>query len=207
MRRNLKNSLDNSALIARLRRRLAPTLKASAAVPTETANVSSSKTAAVLIPLFEREDHVQVLYTRRSDLMPSHQGQVAFPGGRIDPADHDLIATALREAHEEVGIEPHKVEVIGRLPPAAAAASGYSVFPFVAKIDDAVSLRPDPREVAEIFSVPVDVLRDPGFRGSYKFKRGKHVAEFPAILYGGQVIWGLTLRITENLLELIYGGD
>ena len=156
--------------------------------------------AAVLVPLFEREGQLHVLYTRRSDRMLSHQGQVAFPGGKVDLADADLVATALREAHEEIGLHPHTVEIIGSLTTIDTLASGYSVAPFVGVIPEPITLRPNPREVAEIFSVPLNVLSDQRFRGNYKWQSG---GNYPAILYGDQTIWGLTLRITLSLLELL----
>lgn len=159
--------------------------------------------AAVLVPLFEREEQLHVLYTRRSERLASHQGQVAFPGGKADPADADLLATALREAHEEVGLSPQTVEVLGALTMLETTASGYSVAPFVGVIPDPVRLRPNPREVAEIFSVPLGVLRDPRFRSRYQWRRDGRTSDYPAILYGEQIIWGLTLRITLRLLELM----
>jgi len=156
--------------------------------------------AAVLVPLFEREEQLHVLYTRRSDRLLSHQGQVAFPGGKVDLADADLVATALREAHEEIGLHPQTVEIIGSLTTMGTMASGYSVAPFVGVIHEPIKLRPNPREVAEIFSVPLNVLSDQRFRGSYKWQSG---GTYPAILYADQTIWGLTLRITLSLLELL----
>ncbi len=156
--------------------------------------------AAVLVPLFEREEQLHVLYTRRSDRLLSHQGQVAFPGGKVDLADADLVATALREAHEEIGLHPQTVEILGSLTTMDTMASGYSVAPFVGVIPEPITLRPNPREVAEIFSVPLNVLSDQRFRGSYKWQSG---GTYPAILYADQTIWGLTLRITLSLLELL----
>jgi 8-oxo-dGTP pyrophosphatase MutT (NUDIX family) len=156
--------------------------------------------AAVLVPLFEREEQLHVLYTRRSDRLLSHQGQVAFPGGKVDRTDVDLVATALREAHEEIGLHPHTVEIIGSLTTMDTMASGYSVAPFVGVIPEPITLRPNPREVAEIFSVPLNVLSDQRFRGNYKWRSG---GTYPAILYADQTIWGLTLRITLSLLELL----
>jgi 8-oxo-dGTP pyrophosphatase MutT (NUDIX family) len=187
--------MDTHRHLTRLRERLAPAQsRARPATPPD------KKTAAVLVPLFEREDKLHVLYTRRTDWLPSHQGEVAFPGGKVDKADADLLATALREAHEEIGLGPDTVEVLGGLTVISTQASGYSVAPFVGVISDPIKLRPNPREVAEIFSVPMDVLGDQRFRGNYRWRRG---ANFPAILYGEQTIWGLTLRITLSLLELL----
>ena len=181
--------------LARLRKKLSP------ARPQKQAGADSAKkTAAVLVPLFELEDQLHVLYTRRTDWLPSHQGEVAFPGGKADKSDADLLATALREAHEEIGLVPETVDVLGGMTPAGTMASGYSVAPFVGIISDPLGLRANPREVAEIFSVPLEVLRDPRFRGEYKYRQG---GVWPAILYGEQTIWGLTMRITLSLLELL----
>ena len=191
----INKNMDTRRHLTRLRERLAPAK--SHARPAKRAD---KKIAAVLVPLFEREERLHVLYTRRSDRLLSHQGQVAFPGGKVDLADADLLATALREAHEEIGLRPDSVEVLGGLTAISTQASGYSVAPFVGVIPDPLELRPNPREVAEIFSVPMDVLSDERFRGSYRWRRS---GTFPAILYGEQTIWGLTLRITLSLLELM----
>lgn len=191
----INKDMDTRRHLTRLRDRLAPAQ--SRARP---AKQSERKNAAVLVPLFEREEQLHVLYTRRTDWLPSHQGQVAFPGGKLDKVDADLLATALREAHEEIGLVPETVEVLGGLSAVSSQASGYSVAPFVGVIPDPARLRPNPREVAQIFSVPMSVLSDQRFRGSYRWQSG---GNFPAILYGEQTIWGLTLRITLSLLELL----
>ena len=168
---------------------------------------NKSNAAAVLMPLFERDGELHVVYIRRSDHVASHRGQVAFPGGRVEPVDVTLLDAALREAHEEVGIDPASVDVVGGLPTMHTTTSGIIVAPFVGVIPSDAPLKPDPSEVAEIFDVPLSALRDMKFRGDYEFNpdgrpRG---SKFPAILYGGQVIWGLTLRITINLLEILDG--
>jgi 8-oxo-dGTP pyrophosphatase MutT (NUDIX family) len=168
---------------------------------------NKSNAAAVLMPLFERDGELHVVYIRRSDHVASHRGQVAFPGGRVEAVDATLLDAALREAHEEVGIDPATVDVVGGLPTMHTTTSGIIVAPFVGVIPSDAPLKPDPSEVAEIFNVPLSALRDMNFRGNYEFNpdgrpRG---SKFPAILYGGQVIWGLTLRITINLLEILDG--
>jgi 8-oxo-dGTP pyrophosphatase MutT (NUDIX family) len=161
------------------------------------------KAAAVLVPIFEREDEPHLVYIRRSDQVESHRGQVAFPGGRVDPGDATLLDAALREAHEEVGIPPRSVDVIGALPTMSTLTSGIIVSPFVGSIPAATAMRPSPGEVAEIFDVPLSALRDPRYRGEFEWRRDNgSSSRFPAILYGGQTIWGLTLRITLNLLEI-----
>ncbi|HEY9156957.1 CoA pyrophosphatase [Candidatus Binatus sp.] len=167
---------------------------------------NKSNAAAVLMPLFERAGGLHVIYIRRSDHVASHRGQVAFPGGRVDPVDATLLDAALREAHEEVGIHPSTVEVVGAFPTMQTTTSGIVVAPFVGVIPSDAPLRPQISEVAEIFDVPLTALRDPKFRGEYEWKSdgpAGRSSKFPAILYRGQVIWGLTLRITLNLLELL----
>jgi|HubBroStandDraft_5_1064220.scaffolds.fasta_scaffold240818_2 8-oxo-dGTP pyrophosphatase MutT (NUDIX family) len=181
--------------------------KLSSVVPAaREALANKSNAAAVLIPMFERRGELHIVYIRRSDHVASHRGQVAFPGGRVDPVDATLLDAALREAHEEVGIPPSIVQVIGALPTMQTTTSGIVVAPFVGVIPSDAPLRPQLSEVAQIFDVPLTALRDPHFRGDYEWKTEGPAArssKFPAILYGGQTIWGLTLRITLNLLELL----
>ena len=162
----------------------------------------SARGAAVLMPLFELEDDLHVVYIRRSDHVESHRGQVAFPGGRVDPADESLLHTALREAQEEVGIEPATVEVLGGFQGAVARTSEIYVTPFVGLIPAADGLRADPKEVAAVFFVPMNVLEDSRYRGTYRFRRDNgDITEHPAIFYNDQVIWGLTLAFTEEVLR------
>lgn len=166
---------------------------------------AESRTAAVLVPIIEREGELHLVYIRRSDIVESHRGQVAFPGGRVNPEDRTLLDTALREAQEEVNIEPHTVDVLGGFPTMSTVSSGMLVAPFVGVLTSAPEYRADPVEVAEIFEVPLSVLADARYRGMYEWKRdgGRSSSNFPAILYSGQTIWGLTLRITESLLEIL----
>ncbi len=160
--------------------------------------------AAVLVPLVERRDDLHVVYIRRSDRVESHRGQVAFPGGRVDPGDPTLLDAALREAREEVGLDPGAVEVLGAFETVSTMTTGIIVAPFVGVIAPDVALEAAPSEVAEIFDVPLSALRDPRYRGDFEWQRpGGTPARFPAILYGGQTIWGLTLRITERMLAIL----
>ena len=167
---------------------------------------NKTNAAAVLIPMFERDDELHIVYIRRSDHVASHRGQVAFPGGRVDPVDVTLLDAALREAHEEVGIHPSVVEVVGAFATMQTTTSGIVVAPFVGVIPSDTPLKPQLSEVAQIFDVPLSALRDPKNRGDYEWKSegpASRSSKFPAILYGGQTIWGLTLRITLNLIELL----
>src|SRR5579863_2328094 len=182
--------------IARLRRGLEP---AGRLAPHRT---GAGRGAAVLMPIFKLDDELHVVYIRRSEHVESHRGQVAFPGGRVDPTDESLLHTALREAQEEVGIDPASVEVLGGIEGSVARTSEIYVTPFVGVIPAAAGLRADPREVAAIFFVPMSALEDSSYRGTYRFRRQSgESSEHPAIFYNDQVIWGLTLRFTEEVLQ------
>ncbi len=194
-------TVDFAANVQRLRSHLAK-----AQPPPRDLLANNRKAAAVLIPILERAGELRVVYIRRSDQVESHRGQVAFPGGRVDSGDATPLAAALREAHEEVAIPPHAVDVLGAFPVESTLTSGIIVAPFAGVIAASTPMRPSPDEVAEIFEVPLSALRDPRFRGDYEWSRdgsNAHVSKFPAILYGGQTIWGLTLRITLDLLAIL----
>jgi len=161
------------------------------------------KAAAVLVPLLRRGSELHVLYTRRSDRLASHRGEVAFPGGRFDRRDPHLLAAALREAYEEVGIEPQAVDVLGSFEGRRTHSTDIMVTPFVGMVHGSPELHPDPKEVAEIFEVPLSALADPRYRGAHRWHGNGAASHRPAILYQRQVIWGLTYELTMRLLELI----
>ncbi|MGH7931893.1 MAG: NUDIX hydrolase [Candidatus Binataceae bacterium] len=166
---------------------------------------AEKRAAAVLVPLFQRDGSLHVLYTRRSDRLASHRGQVAFPGGRFDHRDRNLLDAALREAHEEVGIEPDTVEVLGTFDGRRTNSTDIMVAPFVGIVPDLCVWRPDPHEVADIFDVPLAALSDRRYRGVYRWQRNGMTSEHAAILYGGQTIWGLTYELTLKFLALLGG--
>ena len=122
-----------------------------------------SVAAAVLVPLFAADGDVYVILTKRPETMPSHQGEIAFPGGKHDPAlDADLRATALREAREEVGLDPDAVEIVARLDGIATVASRFAITPFVGFLRARPLLTPDPREVVRVFDVSLSELMADG---------------------------------------------
>ena len=160
--------------------------------------------AAVLVPLVPRAPGLRVLLTRRTDALRHHPGQVSFPGGKVEDADADVVAAALREASEEVGLARSQARPLGYLDP-LATITGFRVLPVVAWIDPAFVAVPDPSEVSDVFEVPLDWLMAPGnlqhiaidYRG-----RNREVLEFlrpPAA--PSQRIWGATASILFNLRE------
>ncbi|MGH7813655.1 MAG: NUDIX hydrolase [Candidatus Binataceae bacterium] len=181
-------------------------LKLSAAAPAPRSVLANNAgAAAVLVPIAERAGATHLVYIRRSEHVTTHRGQIAFPGGRLDAADATPLDAALREANEEVGLHPSSVEVLGALPTMRTVTGGIVVAPFAGVIRSNAPLRANPAEVAEIFDVPFSALRDPRFRGDYEWTGGGRTGKFPAILYEGRTIWGLTYRITLDLIELLAG--
>ncbi len=158
--------------------------------------------AAVLVPLIDRPAGMTVLLTRRTDKLKRHPGQVAFPGGRAHEDDVTPERTALREAEEEIGLAPERVDLVGRLN-AFYTGTGFRVTPVVGLIVPPVDLRADPSEVAVIFEVPLaDVLDPAKHRIEVQIREGKerafHVLEHPE-----HYIWGLTARMLVNLREVL----
>ncbi len=192
--------LDNQKHLTRLRRALHQTDPEDRPGPD-----APAREAAVLVPIIERDGDLNIVFIRRSDRVESHRGQVAFPGGRVEPSDITLLETALREAREEIGIERDAVEVLGGFPTMSTVSSGMRVAPFVGRLIRPVEYQIDPIEVAEVFEVPLNALADARYRGVYEWRRDKDrpSSNFPAIFYAGQTIWGLTLRITESLIEIM----
>lgn len=163
------------------------------------------KDAAVLVPIIDRPEGPSVLFTVRSPDMPSHAGQISFPGGRAHPDDDGPVATALREAHEEVNIAPALVEVVGALG-AHQGGLGYSVTPIVGIVHASVELKPCPREVAEIFEAPLSFVAD---LGNHTTERREHKGvsyNMFAAPYERFHIWGLTAGILRTLAETLQDG-
>jgi 8-oxo-dGTP pyrophosphatase MutT (NUDIX family) len=199
-----------------LRARFAPTLRALGGGNGESAwtpefvgddrrlSERPMRKASVLVPLVRRPDGLAVLLTRRTDHLNDHAGQVSFPGGRTDPEDVDAIATALREAREEVGLAADEIEVIGVLP-TYTTVTAYEVTPVVALLDPPRALALDAFEVAEVFEVPLAFLMDPS-------NHRRHAAEFQGLKrqfismpWGADAsgepyfVWGATAAMLRNL--------
>ena len=154
--------------------------------------------AAVLAPLFVRNGALWIVFTRRTESVEHHRGQISFPGGGEEPGDATLWHTALRESEEELGIRPADALALGRLSPLTTVTNFY-VEPFVAAIPQPYAFRPAEAEIAEVLEVPVGALLDPAILE----KRALPEREGPVLFYhyGDHVIWGATARILAELLE------
>lgn len=163
----------------------------------------SLRAAAVLVPVIEHAHGPHVLLTRRADHLGTHSGQVAFPGGKIDPGETAAEA-ALREAEEEVGLARAHVSVAGYLD-AYETGTGFRILPVVAFVTPGFSLTISPHEVAEAFEVPLDFLMDPGNHQRHSAVwRGKR-REYYAMPYNGHYIWGATAGMLKNMYDRLYG--
>jgi 8-oxo-dGTP pyrophosphatase MutT (NUDIX family) len=166
---------------------------------TELLGDAPRRPAAVLVGVREGVQPRVVLTVRTNDL-PSHAGQVAFPGGGSDPADADAVATALRESEEEIGLERQLVTPLGFLD-RFETISGYNITPVVARIDREARLYPAPTEVAEVFEVPLSFFLEPSNLRRYTMEFRGHRRDMVEFVHGGHRIWGATAAMVFNLLQ------
>jgi len=151
------------------------------------------RASAVLIPLFYNQGQYHVLFTRRSEEVDFHKGEVCFPGGTREPSDSSLLQTALRETEEEISLKAEDVEILGEFDDSVTLTSNYVISPFVALIPHPYPLKADGREIREIFSVPLSFLMDEA-----NFKQDSYAYE-----YEGHIIWGATARILRQFVDLL----
>ena len=197
---------DVDALTTRLRRAVLPLASPPDASPWNLAELdgipltAQPRPAAVLVGVIPRQAGAGVLLTRRTEQLRDHAGQVSLPGGRIETADASPAQAALREAHEEIGLDPGQARVLGYLDP-YLTITGYRVLPVLAMIRGDFSPRANPEEVADVFEVPLDLLLDPDQLERVELMfggRARHVLQYR---YAAHRIWGATAAILYNLRE------
>jgi 8-oxo-dGTP pyrophosphatase MutT (NUDIX family) len=160
--------------------------------------------ASVLVPIVAHPTGLTVLFTQRTVHLKAHSGQVSFPGGRAEPGDPTPEFTALRESQEEIGLPPERVEVLARLPD-YITRTGYQVTPIVGLLTPPLALVPDPREVQEVFEVPLAFLLDPrNHRRQTRELNGRTVG-FYEMKFGERIIWGATAGMLVNFYRQLAG--
>lgn len=160
--------------------------------------------AAVLVPIVVHPPGMTAVFTQRTEHLADHPGQISFPGGRVERDDADAVATALREAEEEIGLAHRQVDIIGQLD-AFDTSTGFSVTPVVGLVAPPLALTLDSFEVAEAFEVPLGFLLD---AANHRRERRMHegrLREYVALDYDGRIIWGATARMIVSLREVLYG--
>jgi 8-oxo-dGTP pyrophosphatase MutT (NUDIX family) len=161
--------------------------------------------AAVLLPLYGWPDEPGLVFTKRRADLRRHAGEISFPGGRQDEPEEDLRRTALREADEEIGLDPVAVELVGALPPVGTFVTSYKVHPFVGLIEAGLPLEPNPAEVAAVLELRLDALRQ-GYGMRRLVRRGVPIRT-PTYTVGEQMIWGATARILAEFLARLEDVD
>jgi 8-oxo-dGTP pyrophosphatase MutT (NUDIX family) len=165
------------------------------------ASPDSLKCAAVLVPLLRQGDEWHLLFTRRTERVESHKGQVSFPGGACDDGEKTPEETALREAQEEIGIQPRDVRLLGRLHPMDTISS-YRVTPVVGVIPWPYVFRPASAEVARVFTMPLTWLAERSNRWEFNML-GRKLSVIVYHPFDGETLWGATARMTVDFLEIL----
>ncbi len=165
---------------------------------------NGQKSAAVLVPLIWQTNQWEILFTRRSNHVQNHKGQVSFPGGMIEKDDHDIVATAIREAKEEINLDPEDAYVLGFLAD-YETNSNYKITPVVAVIKNSQRIKAYTNEVDAIFTIPMTFLDDSRNYRVKLWKRsdGKSVPVLFYSEYNGELLWGITAKIVNDLIAVI----
>lgn len=165
------------------------------------ADADAAKCAAVLVPLLRQDGDWRLLFTRRTDIVESHKGQVSFPGGACDDGETSPEQTALREAEEEIGIAPHQVRILGRLNSMLTITS-FRVTPVVGVIPWPTVFKPAQAEVARVFTMPLTWLAERANRWEFNML-GRDYSVIVYHPFDGEILWGATARMTVDFLEIL----
>lgn len=166
-------------------------------------SASPLKPAAVLIAIRDLGSHASIILTRRADALSTHAGQIAFPGGRVDAGDTGPAHTALREAHEEIGLNPDQVSVVGYLDP-YCTGTGYHIWPVVGIVTGGFTAVAEPGEVDHVFEVPLGFAMDPANLYIHTTLWRGATAKTYALAFEGYEIWGATAAMLKNLYDRVY---
>ncbi len=196
--------LNTTAVLRLLRERLTPVERAGALIDTVEGLRPQARRAAVLLPFFAYEHEPALAFIRRASTLRAHSGEIAFPGGKPDPGEAFPVVTALREAQEEIGLEPARVEVLGVLAPVFTVVSNYLITPVVGYLPHGPgTLSLQPSEVAEVILAPLHALSDPAIAHTEEWTRGDTTRTVYFYDYGPYRIWGATGRILSALLATL----
>lgn len=161
----------------------------------------------MLAPLYDSDAGATLILTRRAWHMRSHTGEVSFPGGRFEPGDADLRATALRESHEEIALDPRLVDVVGRLPQLTTVSSPAAIVPYVGVLAERPSLVPEPGEVDGILDVTIEELLDPAIYREEIWTRDGVDLEITFFELEGDTLWGATARMLRSLFDRLASAE
>jgi 8-oxo-dGTP pyrophosphatase MutT (NUDIX family) len=159
--------------------------------------------SAILMPFYEKEGRLSLLFTKRTNRVAHHKGQVSFPGGARDPKDRDLLDTALRETSEEIGIDTASVEVLGSLDETPTIASSYVITPFVGFLNRPPAFVLNEHEVERVIELPFENLLHTGFPRLEPLIIDGQPQQVMAYCYDGHVIWGATAKVVRQFLDII----
>ncbi len=158
--------------------------------------------AAVLIPIFCKDGEYHILFTQRSEQVPTHKGQISFPGGGRTKDDATIKDTALRESQEEIGLKSKDANIVGELDDTPTTTSGFNISPFVAFIPYPYNFKLSTYEIKEIFSVPIEALMHKAKKRKEQYTFGNQIFTGYSYEYQGRHIWGATAKIVGQLLEV-----
>jgi 8-oxo-dGTP pyrophosphatase MutT (NUDIX family) len=161
--------------------------------------------AAVLLPLFQKGDRYQVLFTKRTDRVKHHKGEISFPGGVVDEGDEDVEATASREIFEEIGLPRENMEILGKLDDAITISSAYLITPIVAEIVYPYPFSINEDEIEELIEIPLEAFLEEDRWTEEIYANGNKKIPSYRFEYEGRIIWGATARIMRQFLDILFG--